>query len=742
MMYETGLAFSLKDMIEKFIVFAQKSNSNTMSWRLEDDRLSSFYGATLRIPNTSAGATKYAIPTKPKIVVIGDSVTAGAPYTNGTASGDEEDTDLFSWTSYVRDTLQTQVINMGIGGDELINENARYDSDVLSKKPDIAFICGGGNNSWDAGGITNLSTCETAFRDMISRTLKLGIAPIVGIYTAHNKYHLDKMRATSHTWWTDSDEANILNNFKLVRDMQIKVCNELGIKYIDLMKAVEDSSGNVKDEYFDFNASSKPNPTTLQYDYVHPNYEGYVAIGKSVVPVLKKLISENELNTYFYVSFQHTRVTGDTYSSWLRGSHNDFLSEQFDKTIDDGDYTYVNLTKYGGGNAENVFKDTGEFVAVGMHTMFDRNLWMCEQPQVTCTYESTHQPNEINLLQVRRAKYPKKGGTPSESKVSLPVFPGTGCPWFTLSDDNYSTFGVSKYGVRYFFTKQNSSATISYTTIGGNSTDTNAWQSMSFGRLNTINNNDEYKFPLYVAGGNVGIEDDIWNFFPVNPGSHRQHLEGNVYKLDIKNICLSNSNLLHPTNFYGANISNFRVMMPDGEWTNVYAHSQGATPKIYHYCNLEPDPMYGIHLEEPSRGYGSSQNSATLQISDCSHMVDSYFVNETFNQYKTSTPLEKIAIVLNPSKSNGATGIIGYLPNCYGSWVRSLFEGTFELDGKKYVSIPNGWYNRLYFYDWYLGVYNDEEYWENTSIRKKNDRNTNVMWERMFMDRLLIPIED
>ena len=50
MMYSTGIVYSLKEVGEKFIDFAQQSNSNTQAWELLDDRLSSFYGATLKIP--------------------------------------------------------------------------------------------------------------------------------------------------------------------------------------------------------------------------------------------------------------------------------------------------------------------------------------------------------------------------------------------------------------------------------------------------------------------------------------------------------------------------------------------------------------------------------------------------------------------------------------------------------------------------------------------------------------------
>ena len=44
MMYETGEAISLKEMLDKFLVFAQKYNESTVSWQLIDDRSDSFFG--------------------------------------------------------------------------------------------------------------------------------------------------------------------------------------------------------------------------------------------------------------------------------------------------------------------------------------------------------------------------------------------------------------------------------------------------------------------------------------------------------------------------------------------------------------------------------------------------------------------------------------------------------------------------------------------------------------------------
>ena len=53
MIQESGVVGSLKELGEKFLEFAQKSGTDVQAWEIIDNRLSSFYGATLKvkIPN-------------------------------------------------------------------------------------------------------------------------------------------------------------------------------------------------------------------------------------------------------------------------------------------------------------------------------------------------------------------------------------------------------------------------------------------------------------------------------------------------------------------------------------------------------------------------------------------------------------------------------------------------------------------------------------------------------------------
>lgn len=104
-----------------------------------------------------------------------------------------------------------------------------------------------------------------------------------------------------------------------------------------------------------------------------------------------------------------------------------------------------------------------------------------------------------------------------------------------------------------------------------------------------------------------------------------------------------------------------------------------------------------------------------------------------------------------------ASNIMG----CYVSWSRSLPSGEIRIGDKIYLSIPNGWDERLQYYPWYTGhrywQYNQwnypEQNYDNDSITPKgargneghynyyhgNETNLNVYRNRnRFTDKLLV----
>ena len=106
-------------------------------------------------------------------------------------------------------------------------------------------------------------------------------------------------------------------------------------------------------------------------------------------------------NNGFYVSLCYQRILEGTYESFARGS---YLTEDF--ALARG-ATQTSCVSHGIGERPGIklFKDTGELIQIGVHTLFDNGLVMCEQPQITCE-EETIRPiectNLCNIVQTDR----------------------------------------------------------------------------------------------------------------------------------------------------------------------------------------------------------------------------------------------------------------------------------------------------------------------------------------------------
>ena len=102
-----------------------------------------------------------------KIVALGDSITAGFPYT-------ESD----SWTAILAWKLKCKVINQGINGDDTWGMHNRFGHDVLRHQPSHVTIMGGSN---DAASRLALSSVSAHFIAMIDMCRENGIVPILGM---------------------------------------------------------------------------------------------------------------------------------------------------------------------------------------------------------------------------------------------------------------------------------------------------------------------------------------------------------------------------------------------------------------------------------------------------------------------------------------------------------------------------------------------------------------------------------
>ncbi len=108
------------------------------------------------------------------VVAFGDSLTARA-----------------GWVSMLESRIGTEVINAGVGGDTSVNGKARFQKDVLDRKPDVVLICFGMNDQaakTENGNAPNVSldTYKENLTFFITELQKIG-ADVV-LITPHDPY--------------------------------------------------------------------------------------------------------------------------------------------------------------------------------------------------------------------------------------------------------------------------------------------------------------------------------------------------------------------------------------------------------------------------------------------------------------------------------------------------------------------------------------------------------------------------
>ena len=433
------------------------------------------------------------------------------------------------------------------------------------------------------------------------------------------------------------------------------------------------------------------------------------------VPITKHKV--NDKVPYFYITLQHTRVTPTTYSEFLNQPYH-YNSEMYNRS-------YTSSAGPTGGT--NPFKNNGALLAVGLHTDFDDELWMCEQSHITCDEETRTQINHSNLVSNMVSN-----SRSSYSKNAYVNFPGTGCPWFTISEKNISDYSVDTHGIEYWFTKDEYSATITICIVGLG-TKIPRWQSMSFGLLECIND-ESFMFPLYVAGGSQGISQEL--FVTGLTGSYVFPYTGNMYDLSMDNISLANSYLLAPTKFNDSEISNFRVLTPEGIWRNIFAYKQDSKLIPVPRCD-GPVREWGYPLLAPVTY--TEGHSTTAFCSDNSHMVDTYRVKSGFDKNVSSSPICNISVVLNKNIDHNETGIQGTLTQSYYTWSRTLPCGEVTIKDKKWLSVPNGWEGRKKYYASYIGLVS---HWKNETLLEDAETDRVESSDNIFVYNLLIPLED
>lgn len=478
----------------------------------------------------------------------------------------------------------------------------------------------------------------------------------------------------------------------------------------------------------------------LKYDTNHSFY------GTTVKVPLPKYKTKDNRIPCFYITFQHSKIKETTYSNWLRTSEapeyeafgygqrpRPFNAEYY--AVDEhsspsfGRVANNNiLTKYGKANQENPFVEPGEFIAVGLHTLYDERLWMCEQGGITCEEETQNQRNTINLL---RARGQTTGALSGEEYIDLPRFPGTGCPWITMTEKNSDTYSVKEGNLEYWFTKDDYSATI---TIKFSRTGLqDIYQSISFGMMETFQD-DNYRFPLFVAGGNQALREDYWTFNPLS-SRYPDVIGANSYDLDITNPALSNNTLLHPCKFNGSNISNFKVLAPDGRWRNIWNVEQTATIQNYYSCGTIYE--WGQVLGGPTFEIGKKADTTFPWATENRYHNDSHTVIQGADKNKRGGLTQDILVVFNKED----VGVKGKIPNAAFCWSRNIPAGEIKIGDKLFLAVPCGWESRLWDYKGQVGLANDPKFWDTRKLSELQTTNMEKNGINKMVSRLLIRLE-
>lgn len=510
-------------------------------------------------------------------------------------------------------------------------------------------------------------------------------------------------------------------------------------------------------EAFDYLTAG--NFSTVYSDVVY-NYICDTALDKLFIPVHRDK---------YYVSFVNHNISGGSYDSYANGGI-DGKSVKFAKGYgaDKSKYSDVKvvqeiplierwwLGKYGGLDSPNLFKDTGEFFAVIIHTGYSYKLWANQQFQANTCAEYTHQTGDsetINVLPFR--KYLTGARLHEDGSVQGACYPCTGAPWFVMNSNNKSAYNISypdgdsNVIIDYWLTfPDNYSCTMSLK-VRSPRIETkllNNWQSISFGKL-SVTETQNYSFPLFCGGGSLGLVEDIYVYTPINGGPKR-HYEGNTYTLDFNNFAMSNSNILHPTRLYGGTTSNFKVLSVEGEWKNIFAHEQPAS--VHRYPDPGPPPDYCIVLDPVvfrcTHKHNHLPNDHDTRWLTSTKKVNTFGYNsELSRDYLKSTNLIStnfipVHVYLNPYNDHLESMSYGTILGAYALYDLDAPIGEYRAeDGKEYLIMPCGWEGRLYDYKFRHSVIND--IWESDVVVKEYESFILTQTKNLINDRLVIRIK-
>lgn len=477
MLTKVGVANTYEEITQDFIDFLQCQSADTQPWEKLSDKPQTYYGTTLAVPIDDYPID---ISEKRKICIIPSSgvmMDRGTLFPNGEIM-------YYSLKKVLQHIFpNADVYEYEYNGSyyghrklESVYDSLQHVKDAKGSFPDVV-ICGGLdwtikpdgtgimswndyvkielNNIYNYCKTNNIECCMVYAPELVKN--QLVIDPSEGLkdkfdLTIADQYEYDMKRFIS-----DTDETI----FNITRWML-------------------DSTG--KDKIVD----------TLENFFVFSEefnkwFETPMYTKMKIRLILNRFFHVSRPE--FYVTLQDMKITGSTYSQFF---WKEYQNEQIN-------HVQRHKRSIHGHRGINLFKHTGELIAFGLHTSFDYGLWMCEQGGVTCRYEADRQINDADLLpfwDFRPTPY---------KRLDPPVFPGTGCPWLTIADRDKTEYHTNE--IHYYFTKNNTNATITVRICDKYGIKPDCFQSVAFGKFES---SPGYTMPLYVAGGTSALSPDVW----------------------------------------------------------------------------------------------------------------------------------------------------------------------------------------------------------------------------------------
>ena len=756
MTYVKGIVSNYSDLIANLPSIFCTEDSD---WEYIDDRFQSHYGSTFEIPTSD-----YSIDTgfNDKIAIICDRylLTDYVQYYSYFAQNHLTDVTRFTnWThnrkykSFVQ-TLKTVFPNASI---DVIGDFSLYTGNILNTLDDVISYL-------------NINKPRYLIFNGVEGSLLSGVT-----YTQC----ISKLDVINGICANNSIKALLIftPNYDIM-NVNEKEYQEIICTYFSNLEILD--IGNWFIHHLELENLSKSSFDTKIANYCDPKYSYFFSIpGTAVIPrysvvvynKIKKYVLEKFFGlkrTSFFISFVALTIDKSSYHKTCKYYDNTTTSKIFgrkftsvtqntkglstelgewDSILFPMDVNVHFITKYGSDKVWNIFANSGELIQFGIHTSYDESRFMAQQLQCNCSeeFQKARESSGItvnNLMHIR--KYATGMVTSELGSLPPPVFPGTGCPWITISERNMADYQEStgRYCPRYvYYSKDRYSYTITvklHSDVGGKP---DLWQSVSVGMMET-QKTENYPFPLFACGGTQAVKQDHYQYYPITGGT-LTYLKGNSYDLDMDSICLSNSNALHSTKFNGSESSTFKFLTPEGIWQPIWVHSQsmqvlsnpraGGPPTDYASVLTEPTPtISGVCTIYPN----AQESRYTCSVTSKYQELEPYARDNLHN----GTRLEKLTIVNESSRTHDSKICVGTLPNLYRSWDDDLPCGEIIIDGVRYLSIPNGWENRLWYYPYHYAIYNDE--WQIDTIRNLFSNAVVPKRYKIFTDKLLIKLED